>query len=77
VRKIAFWLLAIAGDLPLLKPLILAIGTGMRPEELLGLRWKHVDLNLGAAHLPLTKNGDSRPLSRRAVRFPSSRARKR
>jgi len=45
VRKIAFWLLAIAGDLPLL--IILAIGTGMRPEELLGLRWKHVNLKLG------------------------------
>jgi integrase len=58
------------GRTPLLKPLIvLAIETGMRRGELLELRWEHVDLKLGVAHLPLTKNGDSRdvPLSRRAV----------
>ncbi|WP_375786302.1 tyrosine-type recombinase/integrase [Bradyrhizobium sp. Pha-3] len=54
----------------LLKPLIvLAIETGMRRGELLELRWEHVDLKRGVAHLPLTKNGDSRdvPLSRRAI----------
>jgi integrase len=41
----------------------------MRRGELLDLRWKHVDLKLRVAHLPLTKNGDSRdvPLSRHAV----------
>lgn len=58
------------GRTPLLKPLIvLAIETGMRRGELLDLRWQHVDLKLAVAHLPLTKNGDSRdiPLSRRAV----------
>jgi integrase len=58
------------GRTPLLKPLIiLAIETGMRRGELLDLRWKHVDLKLRVAHLPLTKNGDSRdvPLSRHAV----------
>jgi integrase len=58
------------GRTPLLKPLIvMAIETGMRRGELLELRWEHVDLKLGVAHLPLTKNGDSRdvPLSRRAV----------
>jgi integrase len=59
------------GRTPLLKPLIIiAIETGMRRGELLDLRWEHVDLKRGIAHLPLTKNGDSRdvPLSRRAVR---------
>lgn len=58
------------GRTPLMKPLIvLAIETGMRRGELLGLRWEHVDLKRQVAHLPLTKNGDSRdvPLSRRAV----------
>lgn len=58
------------GRTPLLKPLlVLAIETGMRRGELLDLRWKHVDLTKRVAHLPLTKNGDTRdiPLSRRAV----------
>ena len=60
------------GRTPLLKPLIvLAIETGMRRGEMLDLRWEHVDLKLGVAHLPLTKNGDCRdvPLSRRAVQI--------
>ena len=55
---------------PLMKPLIiLAIETAMRRGELLELQWHHVDLVRRVAHLPLTKNGDSRdvPLSRRAV----------
>lgn len=58
------------GRTPLLKPLIIvAIETGMRRGEMLGLRWEHVDLTKRVAHLPLTKNGDSRdiPLSRRAT----------
>jgi integrase len=58
------------GRTPLLQPLIiLAIETAMRRGELLALRWQHVDLKLRVAHLPLTKNGDSRdvPLSRRAT----------
>jgi integrase len=58
------------GRTPLLRPLIvLAIETAMRRGELLDLRWEHVDFKLRVAHLPLTKNGDSRdvPLSRRAV----------
>jgi integrase len=53
-----------------LKPLIvLAIETGMRRGELLALRWEHVDLDRRVAHLPLTKNGESRdvPLSTRAA----------
>src|SRR5690606_13631800 len=52
-----------------MRPLIiLALETGMRRGELLGLTWENVDLDAGVAHLPLTKNGDSRdvPLSRRA-----------
>jgi integrase len=63
------------GRTPLLKPLIvLAIETGMRRGELLDLRWEHVDLKLRVAHLPLTKNGDSRdvPLSRRAIHILQS-----
>jgi integrase len=58
------------GRSPLLRPLIiLAIETAMRRGELLSLQWENVDLKLRVAHLPLTKNGDSRdvPLSRRAV----------
>jgi integrase len=41
----------------------------MRRGEMLDLQWQHVDLVCCVAHLPLTKNGDSRdiPLSRRAV----------
>lgn len=55
------------GRTPLLRQLIvLAIETGMRRGELLGLRWEHVNFSKRVAHLPLTKNGDSRdvPLSR-------------
>jgi integrase len=53
-----------------MKPLIiLAIETAMRRGEMLDLQWQHVDLVRRVAHLPLTKNGDSRdiPLSRRAI----------
>ena len=58
------------GRTPLLKPLlVLAIETGMRRGEMLDLRWKHIDRDLRIAHLPLTKNGESRdvPLSIRAT----------
>jgi len=58
------------GRVPYLRPLIeLAVETGMRRGELLGLRWEHIDLERRVAHLPLTKNGTSRdvPLSTRAV----------
>ena len=58
------------GRTPLLKQLvILAVETGMRRGELLGLRWEHVHLAKRIVHLPLTKNGESRdvPLSRRAT----------
>jgi len=58
------------GRNPLMRPLIiLALETAMRQGELLGLTWDNVDLERRLAHLPLTKNGDSRdiPLSTRAV----------
>ena len=58
------------GRNPWMKPLIiLAVETGMRRGEILGLRWEHVDLERRIVHLPITKNGDSRdvPLSTRAM----------
>jgi integrase len=47
----------------------LAIETGMRRGELLGLSWDNVDLERRTAFLPVTKNGESRgvPLSSRAA----------
>ena len=53
----------------LLPFVILAIETGMRRSELVSLEWQNVDLSQRVAHLPNTKNGDSRdvPLSTRAV----------
>jgi integrase len=57
----------------------LAIETGMRRSELLGLQWPNVNLDRRIAFLPVTKNGESRgvPLSTRAVEIlrspPSSR----
>ncbi len=46
----------------------LALETGMRQGEILTLRWEHIDLQHGVAHLPVTKNGSVRdvPLSGRA-----------
>ncbi|MGV1101067.1 site-specific integrase [Thiovibrio sp. JS02] len=55
---------------PALKEIvILAIETAMRLSELLSLQWRYVDLGKRIAHLPDTKNGDSRnvPLSSRAI----------
>ena len=42
----------------------------MRQGELIRLRWEHIDLNRRTAHLPDTKNGESRtvPLSTTAIR---------
>ncbi len=47
----------------------LALETAMRRGELLGLEWKHIDLERRIAFLPHTKNGESRyvPLSTKAV----------
>ncbi|MFH4294190.1 tyrosine-type recombinase/integrase, partial [Acinetobacter baumannii] len=38
----------------------LALETAMRQGEILSLRWEHVDLQHGVAHLPTTKNGAPR-----------------
>ncbi|MEW6594144.1 MAG: site-specific integrase [Thermodesulfobacteriota bacterium] len=48
---------------------IVAIETAMRQGELLSLRWPNIDLQKKVAHLPETKNGESRnvPLSSRAL----------
>lgn len=54
--------------------LLLALETGMRAGELLGLTHDRVDLDARVARLEVTKNGDQRevPLSRRAVALLSS-----
>lgn len=55
---------------PYLKPLVvLALETAMRRGELLGLRWKDINLNERVAYLSMTKNGEPRavPLSTHAV----------
>ena len=56
---------------PWLLPIVqLALETAMRQGELIRLRWEHIDLNRRTAHLPDTKNGESRtvPLSTTAIR---------
>lgn len=55
---------------PWLRPLVrLALATAMRQGELLGLTWENINLVERVAHLPDTKNGNSRdvPLSSEAV----------
>lgn len=49
----------------------LAIRSGMRAGEILGLTWDHVDLEARVATLPLTKNGTARqvPLFKSAIRI--------
>ena len=53
----------------------LAVATGMRAGELVSLRWPLIDLVSRTAHLPMTKNGDSRdvPLSSAAVEILNRR----
>lgn len=58
-----------AGQIPFLKTLvILAIETGMRRGEILGLQWADISHNRRVITLALTKNGSGRevPLSQRA-----------
>ncbi len=55
---------------PWLRPMIeFALETAMRQGELCTLTWDNIDLSAPSAHLPKTKNGDSRtvPLSTKAV----------
>lgn len=46
----------------------LALETAMRQGEILGLLWENINLSIGVAHLPETKNGTWRdvPLSKKA-----------
>ena len=48
----------------------LALETGMRPGELLNLKWEHIDRGKRLLHIPETKTGPSRaiPLSNNAIR---------
>lgn len=48
----------------------LAVETGMRRSEILGLEWRYIDLGKRVVWLPLTKNGDARtvPLSLEATK---------
>ena len=50
---------------PFVAPVVdLAIETGMRQGEVVGLVCQHIDLNHRVAHLPLTKNGEARAVPR-------------
>lgn len=48
---------------------LLSLETAMRAGEIIGLHWKHIQLDDRTLYLPLTKNSDARyvPLSTRAV----------
>lgn len=48
---------------------LFAIETAMRAGEICNLAWDNVDFSRRIAHLPMTKNGDSRdvPLSKQAI----------
>jgi integrase len=41
----------------------LGLETSMREGELIGLKWKHIDFGTRVAHLPKTKNGESRSVA--------------
>ncbi len=58
--------------------IIVLIETAMRRGELAALRWEHIDLQTGVAHIPDTKTGTPRdvPLSPRAVATLSSMPRR-
>lgn len=60
IKSSNYWML------PLTK---FALESAMRRGEILGLRWKHIDLQKRTAFIPLTKNGESRlvPLSSAAI----------
>ena len=61
----------LANSGPHLKPiLLLALNTGMRKGEILGLKWQDIDFKRGIAHLSQTKSGKSRniPLNNTVLR---------
>ena len=62
-------IIAASGSRVLPAIITLAIETAMRRGEIAALRWENVDLERRVAHLPETKNGNSRdvPLSSTAV----------
>lgn len=55
---------------------VLALSTGVRKMELMGLRWRQVDLNRGLITLEDTKNGERRalPLAGHALDLMQARA---
>jgi integrase len=60
---------ALTGRRAYLKPIgVLALNTGMRRGEILGLEWKNVDLTRGLIYVTNTKNGKDRviPLNQAA-----------
>ncbi len=61
--------IAATGSIILPTIIQLAVETAMRRGEIVSLRWEHIDLKDRVAHLPKTKNGESRdvPLSSKAV----------
>jgi integrase len=59
---------ALQADRPdLMAVVVLAVETSMRRGEICGLRWEHVDLIKRTAHLPDTKNGESRTVALSSV----------
>ena len=45
---------------PPIKPIVMvALNTGMRKGEIMGLKWRHIDFKRGIIHLYNTKNGES------------------
>ena len=66
-----------ASDAPYLYPIVvLALSTGMRQGEILGLDWDDVDLRSGTVTLRETKNGETRvvPLAGHALEVMRSHA---
>ncbi len=53
----------LANCIPLVKPIVvIAINTGMRKGEIMGLKWRDIDFKRGIIHLYNTKNGEKREI---------------
>ena len=49
--------------IPSLKPIVIvALNTGMRKGEIMGLKWRDIDFKRGIVHLQNTKNGEKREI---------------